>query len=815
MSKEEEKEVKINQIIDQDITTEMESAYLDYAMSVITSRALPDARDGLKPVQRRILYAMHGMGLRPSVKTRKSAAITGEVLGKYHPHGNVAVYEAMAKLTQVFTTRYPLVIGQGNFGSIDGDSPAAERYTEAKLSKYADSMLEDIEKETVNFRPNYENTLKEPEVLPCLSPNLLLNGSLGIAVGMATEIPPHNLIEVVNAIIHVLDNKDATTEDLMKYIKGPDFPLGGIVYDSAALSQAYATGRGRVIVRGLCEIIEEKKGVSIIITSLPYRVNKATMIEKIGTLAREKKIEGIKDLRDESTNDIRVVMELKPSAQPQRIQNILYKNTQLESSYNYNMVALIEGIPQTVNLSTLISVYIGHKREVIERKTKFELARAKAREHILIGLKKALDHIDEIIKLIKASKEVSEARTKLIQKFKLSEIQATAILEMKLQKLSGLETKKIENELKEVKDLISKLETILNSKKKIDAEIVKGLEKLKAQFGDERRTKVNKAAIGAIEEEDLIPEKASVVMITGGGYIKRTSHDEYKAQKRGGIGTKGAELKLEDFTTISTSASTHDNLLFFTNKGKIYQLKTYEIPEGKRTTKGRALVNFISIDQDERVTSIVPLEKGLNGTTYLFFVTGKGIIKKIALKHFANIRKSGIIALSLDKGDSLVSTFLLDNKDSVFIVTKNGKSIRFKGGDIRPLGRTAKGVKGIKLGKDDYVVKALNIKEEKDVKPLILTLSEKGYGKQTEASAFRLQNRGGSGIKAAEVTEKTGGLVSAHLITDQEGEIMTMSKKGQVVRTEIKSIGKRGRQTQGVSVMRLRNDDTITSVTHL
>ena len=802
-------------ILHKDITEEMRSAYLDYAMSVITARALPDVRDGLKPVQRRILYAMIGMGLRPSAKTRKSATVVGETLGKYHPHGNAAVYEAMAKMAQSFVTRYPLVTGQGNFGSIDGDPPAAERYTEAKMSSYAEKMLDDLEKKTVNFVPNYENTLEEPTVLPAKAPNLLANGTLGIAVGMATDIPPHNLRELCDAITHLLKHPEATTEDLLEYVKGPDFPMGGLAFDKKAIAQAYATGRGGVVVRGEVEIVEDKKGISLIISSIPFRVNKSRLIEKIGELVRTKKLEGIRDLRDESTNDIRVVIELKANAQPQRIENALYKYTQLEEAFHYNLVGLLNGVPQVLNLHQLLQAYIEHRRDIIARATKFDLERAKNRAHIVEGLKKALDQIDVIISLIRKSKDVSDARIALMKKFKFSEIQTNAILEMRLQKLAGLERKKVEDELKELKKLIQDLEGLLKSKKKIDEEVQKGVEEVRKAFGDDRRTKIIAQGHDRVADEDLIPKKQSIVMITGGGYVKRTTYDEYKRQRRGGVGTKGAELKEEDFTTISISASSHDTLYFFTNKGKVYQLKAYEIPEGKRTTKGRALVNFISTDADERVTSIVPVEADAKKNTFLFLVTTSGLIKKVSLDQFKNIRKSGIIAISLGKGDQLVNTMFCTNDDTIIIISSKGKAIRFAVKEVRTSGRSARGVRGIRLGTGDMVISALSIRADTHKKSRLLTLSEKGFGKQTKVDSFKIQKRGGSGVKAAELTTKTGNLIGAHIFFNNEKEIITMSKKGQMVRMAVNEIPQRGRQTQGVSVMKLKGGDILTASIHM
>ncbi len=801
-------------IFSKDITEEMRSAYLDYAMSVITARALPDVQDGLKPVQRRILYAMFGMGLRHSTKTRKSATVVGETLGKYHPHGNLAVYEAMAKMTQNFVTRYPLVTGQGNFGSIDGDPPAAERYTEAKMSAYAEKMMEDIEKKTVDFVPNYENTIEEPKVLPAKVPNLLANGTLGIAVGMATDIPPHNLREVCDALTHLIKDPDATTEDLLEHIKGPDFPMGAIAYDKKAIAQAYATGRGGVLVRGEVEIVEDKKGVSLVISSIPYRVNKARMIEKIGELVRNKKIEGIKDLRDESTDDIRIVIELKANAQPHRLQNALYKHTQLQETYHYNVVGLLNGIPQTLTLHQLLQAYIDHRRIIVERAVKFDLTRAKERAHIVEGLKKALDHIDKIIALIRKSQAVSDARKALMKTFTFSEVQANAILEMRLQKLAGLERKKVEDELENLKKTIKRLEDILQSKKKVDEEVGKGIQEARDLFGDDRRTKIVSQAHNAVADEDLIPEKQCIIMITGGGYIKRTTNDEYKQQRRGGIGTKGAELKEEDFTTISISASSHDTLYFFTDKGKVYQLKAYEIPEAKRTSKGRALVNFISIDADERVTSIIPVSQDTKKNAYLFFVTQNGTIKKVTIDQFENIRKSGIIAVSLDRGDQLVNTMFCANEDTIILVSRGGKAIRFTAKEVRASGRSAKGVRGIRLGKEDSVIGALVIQEDAKAKSRLLTIAEKGYGKQTKVSLFKIQKRGGGGIKAAEVTTKTGKVVGIHILLEKsDDELITMSKKGQIVRMATSEIPERGRQTQGVRVMKLKGDDILTAST--
>ena len=621
-------------IIESAISGEMKKAYLDYAMSVITMRALPDVRDGLKPVHRRILYAMHGMGLHSGAKTRKSAAITGEVLGKYHPHGDASVYEAMVKLAQPFATRYPMVIGQGNFGSIDGDPAAAPRYTEAKLSKVAGALLSDIEKDTVDFRPNYENTRKEPVVLPAAFPSLLLNGTLGIAVGMATNIPPHNLGELIDASVHLLETPDASTEDLFEYVKGPDFPGGGMIFNEKDIHAAYASGRGGVVVRGEAEITEEKSGAfSIVITSIPFRANRSNLVEKIASLVRDKKLEGIKGMRDESAEDTRIVIDIKSTAHPQNILNQLYKNTQLEDTFHFNMVAIVDGVPQTLSLKAALQEFILHRFDVVTRRTEYELRKAEAREHILIGLKIALDHIDEVIKTIKASKDTPTAHAALMKQFKLSEKQATAILEMRLQKLAGLERQKIEDELKEIQKLIAELKSLLGSKTKMKNVIKTELADVRAKYADERRTKVFKHGVKNISQEDLIPDDDSVLVLTRGGYIKRTNPDEYKKQKRGGVGVVDLNTKDEDFVRVFLSASLHSDLLFFTDKGKVYQLKMYELPEGKRATRGKSIMNFLSLSADENVTSVLAMPKETKEVKDLsvMMVTREGVGKKLML----------------------------------------------------------------------------------------------------------------------------------------------------------------------------------------
>jgi DNA gyrase subunit A len=816
MAKEEKKEINTEHKVlsDRNIITEMKESYLDYAMSVITQRALPDIRDGLKPVHRRILYAMGQMNLTAGAKTRKSAAVVGEVLGNYHPHGDVAVYDSMVKMAQDFSFRYPLIIGQGNFGNIDGDSAAAMRYTEAKMSKISGEMLKDLEKETVDWHPNYDNTKKEPSVLPAAAPNLLLNGTLGIAVGMATNIPPHNLNEVIDATVHLIDNEDATTEDLLQFIKGPDFPTGGIIFNQSDISHAYATGRGGIVTRGHAEIVEDKKGqFQIIVTSIPYRVNKAELIIAIAELVREKKIEGIKGLRDESTKDIRIAIDLKNGAQPQSVLNYLYKHTQLEEKFHLNLVALVDGVPKTLSLKTFLDEFISHRKIVIKRRTEFDLKKAEAREHILLGLKKALDHIDEIIKLIKKSKDVDDARAQLMKVFKFSEIQANAILEMRLQKLAGLERKKIEDELKAVQALIEDLKDILSKPKRIIQIIKSELAELKEKYGDERRTKVVKGGVKALSDEDLIPNEESMLVLTSGGYVKRTNPDEYKKQKRGGVGVVDLDTKEEDFITHFVTASTHNDILFFTDKGKAYQIKMYELPEGKRATKGKSIVNYLAISNEEKVTSVLVMPKELKSEKLsLILVTKNGTAKRVDAESFKDVRRNGLIAISLDAGDELKSAHFLNDSDEVIIATSKGQSIRFKGKDIRVMGRNAAGVRGVKLGKGDSVVGTDIIKKEM-TNPEFLVVSSNGYGKKTSLKEYKVQNRGGSGIKTMKVTAKTGEIISSMVVTENEEEIATISKKSQVIRVEIKEVPVLGRQTQGVRIMKLRDGDSIASVT--
>lgn len=814
--KEDENEPIHDQIIPQGIVAEMEDAYISYAMSVITSRALPDVRDGLKPVHRRILYSMRLNGLTSTAKFKKSATVVGDVLGSFHPHGDTAVYESMVKLAQNFTTRYPLIIGQGNFGSIDGDSAAAYRYTEAKMSKLSEELLRDLEKDTVDWRPNFDGTKKEPTVLPAAVPNLLLMGGLGIAVGMATNIPPHNLRELVAATDHLIDNPDATTDDLLKHVQGPDFPMGAIAYDKKAIAQAYAHGRGGVVVRGEAEIVEDKRGAfAIIITSIPFRVNKADMQEKIANLVREKKIEGIREMRDESTDDIRVVIELKAGAQPQTVLNKLYKHTQLEDTFHYNMVALVDGVPQTLSLKAILQEFIKHRAEVIRRRTEFDLNKAKDREHILLGLKKALDHIDKIIKLIRAANDVPTAHASLMKEFKFSTIQAQAILDMRLQKLAGLERKKIEDELTEVQAVIKKLETILASKAKMMKIVKDEMQEVADKFGDDRRTKIVKGGVKQMNPEDLIPDDESVLVLTKGGYVKRTNPAEYKVQKRGGVGVVDLNTKEEDVVTTLLTTSSHSDLLFFTDAGKVYQSKMYEIPEGRRATKGKSIMNFLPLTSEEHVTSVLAVRKeDWEGDWSLMMVTRNGIAKKSDAAVFKDVRRSGLIAITLKEDDSLIAAQFVGKGDEISLITKQGQAIRFLETDIRQMGRTAAGVTGMKLAANDYI-KSADILKKNATEREILIVTENGFGKTTPAKEYKTQKRGGSGIKTVKITAKTGPVVRGLIITGEEreeGELVIMSKKGQVIKLPLKQVPSLKRDTQGVKVMKMRAGDSIASV---
>lgn len=803
------------------ISEEMSTSYLSYAMSVIVTRALPDARDGLKPVHRRILYAMWSVGLRSSAKFRKSATVVGEVLGKYHPHGDTAVYDSMVRLAQPFSLRYPLVNGQGNFGSMDGDGAAAMRYTEAKMTAIAEDLLLDIDKNTVDFSPNFDGSQKEPKVMPARLPNLLLNGTMGIAVGMATNIPPHNLGELTNAIVHLIDNPDATVDDLVTHVKGPDFPTGGIIYDSSDIKQVYATGKGGIILRGKADIEEGKTGMfKIIISEMPYQVNKAVMVEKIADLIRAKKLEGIKDLRDESDKDgVRVVIELKKDAYPKKVLNSLYKLTQLQYTYHVNMLALVEGIqPKVLTLKMALEEYIQHRQEVVTRRTQFDLDKARDRAHILEGLVIALQNIDAIIKVIKASKDKDEARVNLIKKFKMTERQAVAILEMRLQNLANLEKIRIETELAEKLKLIKELEAILGSKVKILGIVKKELIDLNERFGDERRTRVVARGIKDFSVEDLIPNEEEMILMTRDGYIKRTSPDTFKVQGRGGKGVIGLTTKEEDMVEFMFMTMSHSDVLFFTTKGRVFQLKAYEIPQAARTAKGQAIVNFLQLSSGEKVTSILPLDK-IAESKYLFFATEKGLVKKVELNAFDNVRRSGLVAIKIKDDDKLIWAKPTGGKDEVQLMTAGGQAIRFKETDVRDMGRGAAGVFGIRLRDGDKVVGMGVIKTDKETKRKyqVLSIAEYGFGKRTDLDLYKVQGRGGSGIRTAKVGSKSGQIVNAYVVNEEsmmDKDLVIISEKGQVIRLPFKSVNKAGRDTQGVKLMRFKNGgDRVACVT--
>ncbi len=825
----------IGNVKPQEIVKEMQDCYLDYAMSVIVGRALPDVRDGLKPVHRRILYAMWDMGLRSTAKLRKSATVVGEVLGKYHPHGDVAVYDTMVRLAQDFSMRYPMIQGQGNFGSLDGDRAAAMRYTESRLTPLAEEMMQDIDKDTVNWVDNYDGTRQEPMVLPAKLPQLLLNGSLGIAVGMATSIPPHNLSELVDGIVHLIANPKSTSEDLTKFIKGPDFPTGGAIYDRQAIVQSYSTGKGAIVNRATAEIIEDKKGAKqIIISAIPYQVNKASLLEVMADLVKEKKIDGIRDIRDESDKDgVRIVIDLKSEAYPQKVLNRLYKLTDLQKTFHLNMLALVDGLqPQVLSLKSFLEQYVEHRYNVVTRRTKVDLARAKERAHILEGLKKALDHIDAIIATIKKSANKEEAHIELCKKFKLSGAQSFAILEMKLQTLAGMERQKIEDELKEKKRIIVELEELLKSPKKILGIIKDELAYLKEKYGDGRRTKVFVSPVGEFKEEDLIPEEDCIITLTEGGYVKRINAKNYKAQHRGGKGISGITTREEDMVKYLACVNTHDNLLFFTNIGRVFQTKAYEIPETNRVARGQAMVNFLELGPKEEVNALVALKENLknkkkgevrttlaNGDeNYLVMTTKDGIIKKTAIEDFANVRRSGLIAIKLGKDDFLRWVKPSSGNDEIILITAKGQSVRFKEKDARPMGRAASGVRGLRLKKGDAVIgmevigakaKAQNAKLE------LLVVMENGYGKKTQLKQFKVQRRGGSGIKAAQVTPKTGLIVAAEILEAGLEDVIAISQQGQVIRTSLVSISLLGRATQGVRIIKLDKGDKVASVTCL
>jgi DNA gyrase subunit A len=813
-------------ILPREISQEMKESYIDYAMSVIVSRALPDVRDGLKPVHRRILYAMREDGLTSSAKFRKSATVVGSVLGRYHPHGDAAVYDALVRMAQDFSMRYPLIEGQGNFGSVDGDSAAQMRYTECRLTRLAEEMLKDIEKDTVNFQDNYDRTRKEPVVLPALPPNLLLNGSLGIAVGMATNIPPHNLGEVCDAAIYLLDHPKATVEELFQFIKGPDFPTGGIIYNLKEIISAYSQGRGAILVRGKAEVIEKKGGWQIIITEIPYQVQKSALVAQIAKLVQEKKIEKIKDIRDESDKEgLRIVIELKKGVYPQKILNALYKYTDLQKKFYLNMLALVDGIqPKVLSLSEVLFYYLEHRKEVVLRRSKYELKKAKEREHILEGLVKCLANIDKVISTIKRSKSREEAKKNLISKFKLTPIQAEAILETKLATLAKLEREKIEQELKQIKAKIKELTAIIKNLKKVKEVVKKEIKELKEKYQDPRRTKVYSKAPGEITEEDLIPEEETIITLTQKGYIKRIDPASYKIQRRGGKGIIGVETEEEDLVEHLVLANTHDQLLIFTDTGKVFGLPVYEIPKGTRVSKGKALTNFLEIQSEDRILAVLPIGKEdiERGVKYLIMATKNGIIKKTALEKFRNLRSSGLIAINLKKGDLLRKVQKTTGKDLIILVTKQGMAIEFNEKEVRPMARNAAGMKGIRLKEDDELVgmevienpKLKKAQKGKSKRQYLLVVTENGYGKMTEIKKYRLQKRGGRGLKTAKITEKTGNLVETRVLCGNE-DLIIISKKGQVIRTLAKSIPVLGRATQGVRIMRLRPGDKVASLIYL
>ena len=790
----------------------MEDSFLRYSMSVIVDRALPDVRDGLKPVHRRILYTMERNGWRPGTKFVKSARIVGDVMGKYHPHGDSAIYDAMVRLAQDWSMRYLLVDGQGNFGSMDGDPPAANRYTEARMHKLGADMLADLDKDTVDFRDNYDGSLQEPVVLPSVAPNVLLNGQMGIAVGMATNIPPHNLSEVVDATIAQIDNPDITIDELMEHVKGPDFPTGAIVYGGAPMKQAYQTGRGSVVIRAVAEIEETKKNrFQIVVTEVPYGINKATMIERIADLVKEKKITTISDLRDESSRGkVRIVIELKKDAYPKKVLNQLYKLTQLQTSFHYNMLALVDGIqPKVLGLHRILAEFIKHRQTVVRRRTEFELRKARERAHILEGYKIALDHIDEVIKTIRASKTTEEAEKSLITKFKLSEVQAKAILAMQLRRLTGLERQAIENELKELQNLIGKLEGILADESKILEIIKEELAAVKKRFGDERRSKIFNRELGKFSEEELIPEEESVVVLTTENYIKRTSLNDYRRQNRGGKGRRGMSTKDEDVIDQLISANTHDHLSFFTNRGRVFKLRAYEVPAASLSAKGVAAVNLLQLQPEEKITSIIKSEKNACDEGYLFMATTYGTVKKTAVKDYANIRTNGLIAIKLDEGDELRWVAKTTGENNVIISTSAGQAVRFNEQDVRPMGRSARGVRGIRLRPGDTVV-GMDLVSDNDQK--LLVISQNGYGKLTKVSNFQMHKRGGVGMKIAAVTGKTGPIVAVHTVDPAASEIIIISNNGQVIRTLLKDIPVLGRATQGVRIMRLNDNDSVASL---
>ncbi len=803
------------------ITEEMQESYLDYAMSVIVSRALPDVRDGLKPVHRRILYAMWNIGLKPGSKFRKSATVVGEVLGKYHPHGDLAVYDAMVRMAQDFSLRYTLVDGQGNFGSIDGDGAAAHRYTEARLDKIAEEMLVNIDKDTVDFIPNYDGSQKEPQVLPARLPSLLLNGTMGIAVGMATNIPPHNLGELIDGVVCLIEKPSASVEDLMEFIKGPDFPTGAEIFDINEIKNAYATGKGSIVMRSKTEIVEDKSGkFHIIVTEIPYQVNKSQLIERIAELVQDKKIDGIKDLRDESDKDgIRINIELKKEAYPKKTLNRLFNLTQLQDTFHINILALVDGIqPRVLTLKMVLEEYLKHQQNVKRRQLTYELKRAQERAHVLEGLKIALSKLDRVIRTIKQSKDREQAKVNLMKKFKLTEIQSLAILEMKLQQLANLEQKKILDELKEKLALIKDLKTLLASPKKMLGVIKKELLEMKERFADERRTKVYPNPVDKFTQEDLIPNVPTIVMTTRDGYIKRVEPTAFKTQGRGGKGVIGLTTKEEDSVEHVFGTTTHANLLFFTTKGRVFQMKTYDIPQASRTAKGQAIVNFLQLPGDEKISVVLPLSE-LKEYKYLMMVTRGGVIKKVDINDFDKVRRSGLIAIRLKKDDTLEWVKPTTGQDNVILVSQEGKAIHFREKDVRAMGRSASGVRGIRLRSNDEVC-GMGIIPKGKVSPeeQLLVVMEKGYGKRTGLKNYKVQGRGGTGIKTANITSKTGKIVSGFIVNAkrEKDDLIIISDKGQVIRLSIKSVSALGRATQGVRLMRFsEQSDKVAMVTYI
>lgn len=813
MSKKRDFSLEHEQIVDNtviypvEINNEMKKSFIEYAMAVNMSRAIPDVRDGFKPVHRRILYSMNEVGITSDKPHKKCARIVGDVLGKYHPHGDSSVYGALVRLAQDFAIRYPLVDGHGNFGSVDGDPPAAYRYTEARLSKLADEMLRDIDKDTVDFSPNFDATLKQPDVLPSRFPNLLVNGSDGIAVGMATNIPPHNLTEVINAVVAEINNPDMTIEEIMEILPAPDYPTGGVIMGTEALKQAYLTGKGGVVIRSKTEIEEDNDGKSrIIVTEIPYQVNKSEMIKQIADMVKNKRLDGISDIREESDrHGMRIVFEVKKDFNAQIVLNMLFKKTQLQCSYGINFLALVDGYPRVLNIKQILDYYIAHQKEVIYRRTKYDLAKAEEREHIIEGLVVALANIDEVIKIIKGSKDREEASQNLQSSFLLSQVQAAAILDMRLQRLTSLEVEKLNNELKELRDLITEYRGILASDEKVKQIVIKEISELRDIYGDERKTEVDFEGSTDINIEDLIEKEDVVVSMTHFGYVKRLPVAEYKQQHRGGMGTTAHKPKEEDFVEHMFICSTHDTLMFFTNKGKVYSLKGYEIPEEQKTARGRNVINLLSLEKDEQVQAILPKQPGFVG--YLIMATKQGLIKKTRAVEFDSIRKTGKIAIKLNDGDELISIEYTNGENTVIMASNEGKCIRFAESDVKPLGRDTMGVKAIDLSSRDYLVDMIVYKEGHD----ILTITENGYGKRSDESDYKVQRRNGKGMKAGIFNEKTGKLVGLKQVTEEE-DVMLIANNGIIIRTPAKNISKINRDTIGVKVMRLQEGSTVSCV---